>query len=171
MTQQMLDTISEAEEVIKKGEEVNGTLCKVYLIDNLQVDSATHEISGTVVGGQTGAEIVRNRETKEIAHKDLEYAKQSAGKLTWELSMDGCYIFGDEGYDKIEEAMESKAGTIGVFVEIGTRKYVGKILLTTQSLSLPYEEEATYSISGTGTGKLKRVEKDQEIRLKTSSKK
>lgn len=143
------------------GQEVSGTDCKVYLVDALTVDSTTMETTGTLVGGQTGAELTKNREIKEIGHKDLEggYAKQSAGKLTWEVSFDGCYIFGDAGYDKIEQAMNSKSGEIGVYIEVGTRRYVGKIILTTQSLSMPYDEEATYSVAGTGTGMLKRIER------------
>ena len=147
--------------------EVNGTDCKVYLVDALEVDSVTGETTGTLVGGQTGAELSKNREIKEIGHKDLEggYAKQSAGKLSWEVSFDGCYIFGDEGYDRIEEAMNSKEGTIGIYVEIGQRRYVGKIILTTQSLSLPYDEEATYSVQGTGTGMLRRVDKEANVRF------
>ena len=149
------------------GTEVNGTDCKVYLVDALEVDSVTGETTGILVGGQTGAELSKNREIKEIGHKDLEggYAKQSAGKLSWEVSFDGCYIFGDQGYDKIEEAMNSKEGTIGIYVEIGQRRYVGKIILTTQSLSLPYDEEATYSVQGTGTGMLRRVDKEAVVKF------
>ena len=149
------------------GTEVNGTDCKVQLVDALEVDSVTGETTGILVGGQTGAELSKNREIKEIGHKDLEggYAKQSAGKLSWEVSFDGCYIFGDQGYDKIEEAMNSKEGTIGIYVEIGQRRYVGKIILTTQSLSLPYDEEATYSVQGTGTGMLRRVGKEAVVKF------
>lgn len=141
------------------GEEVSGTDCKVFLVKDMAIDEVTGETSGLLVGGQTGAELTKNREIKEVAHKDLEggYAKQSAGKLSWEVSFDGCYIFGDEGYDAIEDAMNSKSGKIGVYIEIGTRRYAGEIILTTQTLSLPYDEEATYSIAGTGTGKLRRI--------------
>lgn len=141
------------------GEEVSGTDCRVFLVKDIEIDEVTGETSGLLVGGQTGAELTKNREVKEVGHKDLEggYAKQSAGKLSWEVSFDGCYIFGDEGYDAIEDAMNSKSGKIGIYVEIGTRRYAGEIILTTQSLSLPYDEEATYSVSGVGTGVLKRI--------------
>lgn len=152
------------------GTEVSGTECKVYLVDALEIDEVTGETRGTLVGGQTGAELTKNREIKEIGHKDLEggYAKQSAGKLSWEVSFDGIYIFGDEGYDKIEDAMNSKSGEMGIYVEIGPRRYVGKVILTTQSLSLPYDEEATYSVQGTGTGMLKRVDKAMPLNFKVS---
>lgn len=154
------------------GQEVSGTDCKVYLVDSLEIDEVTGETTGVLVGGQTGAELTKNREVKEIGHKDLEggYAKQSAGKLSWEINFDGCYIFGDEGYDRIEDAMNSKEGTIGVFVEIGQRRYAGKIILTTQSLSLPYDEEATYSIQGTGTGMLRRIDKAMPLNFTVSEK-
>lgn len=152
------------------GQEVSGTECKVYLVDALEVDEATGETRGILVGGQTGAELSKNREIKEIGHKDLEggYAKQSAGKLSWEISFDGCYLFGDAGYDLVEDRMNSKEGTIGVYVEVGQRAYIGKIILTTQSLSLPYDEEATYSIQGTGTGMLRRVDKAMPLNFKVA---
>lgn len=168
----MSKTLNEVINEMIPGQEVSGTECKVYLVDALEVDEVTGETTGTLVGGQTGAELTKNREVKEIGHKDLEggYAKQSAGKLSWEVSFDGCYIFGDEGYDKIEDAMNSKEGTIGIYVEIGKRRYVGKIILTTQSLSLPYDEEATYSVQGTGTGMLKRVDKTMPLKFDVAGK-
>ena len=150
---------------LKAGSEVNATEVRGYLIADLTQDLTDKKIKGTVVGGQTGFELNRSRETKEIAHKDCPggYAKTSASRNTWDFSMDGMYIVDDKGYDLIEEAMASKDGRIGVYVEVGSRRYIGFAILTSNNLSFPYDDSMTYSISGQGDGVLHKVDISQDI--------
>ena len=149
------------------GEEVNANHIKGYLIKDLSADLTNGEIEGIAVGGQVGFELNRSREIKEIAHKDCEggYAKQSASKSTWDFSMDGMYIVDCEGYEAIEEAMASEEGKIGVYIEVGTTRYVGFAILTSNNLSAPYDDQLTYSIAGTGTGVLHKVKKEQVVNI------
>lgn len=154
------------------GEEVSGTLIKGYLVKDLSSDLTDGTITGVAVGGQTGFELNRSRETKSVGHKDCEggYAKTSASQATWDFSMDGMYIVDDEGYKAIEQAMSSVDGKIGVYIEIGTTRYIGFAILTTNNLSAPYDDQLTYSIAGQGTGVLHKVDTTQELAIKNVAK-
>lgn len=158
--------MSELNKVVA-GEEVNANHIKGYLIKDLTADLTDATIEGIALGGQTGFELNRSREIKEIAHKDCEggYAKQSASKSTWDFSMDGMYIVDDQAYADIEEAMASEEGKIGVYIEVGTTRYVGFAIITSNNLSAPYDDQLTYSVAGTGTGVLHKVKKDQVVRI------
>lgn len=156
--------MSELNKVVA-GEEVNANHIKGYIIKDLTADLTDATIEGIALGGQVGFELNRSREIKEISHKDLKAVKQSASKSTWDFSMDGMYIANDQCYTDIEDAMASEDGKVGIYIEVGTTRYVGFAILTTNNLSAPYDDQLTYSIAGTGTGELHRVKKDQVVRI------
>ena len=153
-------------EDVKVGEEVNGTFCKVYLVENMNVDEFTHEITGTVIAGQTDATLSRSKEVREIFHKDCEggYAKKSGGKNSWSLSLSGMVIFGDAGLELVEKIYDGN-GKCGVYVEMGNRRYFGECILVQNDLALPNDSEVTYDINVEGTGKLQKIDEDVSVAL------
>lgn len=157
-----------AETVLKKGEEINGTLSKVYLIKDMNVDEFNFEVSGTLIGGQQDLSVTRSKEVREIFHKDCEggYAKKSGGRNSWGISFSGLVIYGDEGIKLVKEIMDGD-GRCGVYIETGSelREY-GEVILTQNDTSAPNDEEITYDISAEGTGVLHTLEKSADGHVK-----
>lgn len=150
-------------EDIKVGEEINGTFCKVYLVKDMDVDSFTHAITGTVIAGQTDASLSRSKEVREIFHKDCNgNAKKSGGKNSWSLSLSGMVIFGDEGLELVEEIYDGN-GSCGVYIEMGNRRLYGKAILVQNDMALPNDAEVTYDINVEGSGPLKKIDKDVAV--------
>ena len=157
------DTLST--ENVKVGEEVNGTFCKVYLVKDMDVNSFDHEITGTVIAGQTDASLSRSKEVREIFHKDCNgNAKKSGGKNSWSLSLSGMVIFGDEGLELVEEIYDGD-GSCGVYIEMGNRRYYGKAILVQNDMALPNDSEITYDINVEGSGKLYKIDKGAKVKF------
>lgn len=144
---------------VKVGEEVNGTHCKVYLVKDMKIDEFNHGIQGTLIAGQTDASLTRQKEVREIFHKDCNgNAKKSGGKNSWSLSLSGMVIFGDEGLELVEEIYDGD-GSCGVYIEMGTRRYYGKAILVQNDMALPNDSEVTYDINVEGSGKLMKLDR------------
>lgn len=154
--------------ILKKGEEVNGTHSKVYLIKDMNVDEFNFEITGTLIGGQQDLSVTRSKEIREIFHKDCEggYAKRSGGRNSWGLSFNGLVIYGDEGIALVKEIMDGD-GKCGVYIETGSelREY-GEIILNKYDTKAPNDAEVTYDISGEGSGTLKTISKEDATKIK-----
>lgn len=116
-------------------------------------------IGNNVIGGQRGATLNREMGTSDTTNKDGDgWSENSSTVKSWSIDCDGLIIKDEEAYKSVKaafiagEAVEVKFGdsTCG----IGEK---GKAIITSFPIEAPYDSEATYSISLTGTGPLEEI--------------
>ena len=107
----------------------------------------------------TSASLSVNREMIDSTTKDSSgWSESLPGLKSWELSGDGFVDFAtDAGLEADELIAEMISASPEVTVQFGisgTRTYTGSAFITSVSLDAGVEENATYSISLTGTSTL-----------------
>lgn len=115
------------------------------------------EIAGvsTVIAGQRGATLNRSADTTDRTTKDTEGWKDFGQSFKeWSIDADGLLIESDAGFKALEAAFnDSERVTIELFTAAGNR-YYGEAIVQDLPLEAPYDDEATYSVSFQGCGKL-----------------
>lgn len=111
----------------------------------------------TAAGSQRGATL--NRSTDEIDQTDKASDGCHEGvpsTTNWSIDADGLLIEDDNAYAALETAFDSKAQ---VLVQVATpaHTYTGLATISDFPIEAPYDDNATYSVSLTGSGKLTKV--------------
>lgn len=114
-----------------------------------------------ILGGQRSATLNRSADTIDVTNKESEgWQENLAGLKNWGIDTDGLVVENSEAYDYLEECfMESKEVDAYLTTPMG-KKYTGKAIITDFPLEAPYDDAATYSVTFTGSGKLKKNDSD-----------
>lgn len=111
------------------------------------------------IAGQRGATLNRSMDTIDTTSKDSEGFKENeAGFIEWSIDFDGLLIEDDAGYMKLEEVFLARKKVKVRFETAAGNKYEGHAILTDFPIEGPYDGEATYSGTLTGTGKYTKVD-------------
>lgn len=112
----------------------------------------------TTVGGQRGASLNRDAETMDTTSKDSQgWSESVPGLKSWSIEADGLLTENDAGYLALEKAyMDGEAVVVNI-TTAGGNKYEGKAIISSFPLSAPYDDLATFEVSFTGTGALKKA--------------
>lgn len=141
----------------------------------------TSPTNGELVGiqGQTGLSCQVSVDTSETKTKDSGgWAQKTAGTKSWDGSLDGLYPMGDDGRKMIVHAIETGTPLCqsicrreekddGSVVYVPIRK--GMVIVSSDSIDAPQDDNVTYSTSFEGTGPLWMIEgaSDEEIEAMT----
>ena len=111
----------------------------------------------TAVAHSTSASISMNMDLRDSTTKSSAgYQENLGGLRSWELSGDAFVEIGSITGADIEELWTTWEARTAVAVKFGASgmEYTGDALITSISIDAGVEENATYSISLTGTGQL-----------------
>lgn len=113
-----------------------------------------------VVGGQRGASLSRETETLDVTTKDSNGNTENiAGFKSWSIEADGLLTESDEGFLALEDAYDNGEAVLINLTTASGNKYEGNAIITSFPISASYDDVATYELSFTGTGELKKVNK------------
>jgi len=130
----------------------------------MAIENATNVVLSVTTGGSlqalahcTSASISMNMDLRDKTSKSSGGYQESLGGLrSWELSGDAFVEIGSIAGADIEELWTTWEARAKVAVKFGASgmEYTGDALITSISIDAGVEENATYSISLTGTGAL-----------------
>ncbi len=130
----------------------------------MAIENATNVVLSVTTGGSlqalahcTSASISMNMDLRDKTSKSSGGYQESLGGLrSWELSGDAFVEIGSITGADIEELWTTWEAREKVAVKFGASgmEYTGDALITSISIDAGVEENATYSISLTGTGAL-----------------
>ena len=112
---------------------------------------------GNTIGYATSASLSVNMDLRDSTTKySAGYQENLGGLRSWELSGDAFVEIGAIAGADIEELWTTWEARLPVAVKFGASgmEYTGDALITSISIDAGVEENATYSISLTGTGAL-----------------
>lgn len=111
-------------------------------------------LNGMALGGQQGANLVRQTEAIDITNRiNGEWSESLAGKKSWNIVCSGLYITNDRAFNLLEDAfMNNKS--VEVLVSFGSTKLKGNALITDFPLSSVFNKEFKYNLKLLGTGAL-----------------
>ena len=111
-------------------------------------------LNGAVLGGQQGANLVRQTEAIDITNRiNGEWSESLAGKKSWSIVWSGLYITNDKAFDLLEDAFMNNK-TVEVVMSCGASKMKGNAIITDFPLSSVFNKEFKYNIRLLGTGAL-----------------
>ena len=117
-----------------------------------------------VVGGQRDSTLNINLAEIDVSSKDDfdGWADTIGGQRTWDLSLGGAYVTGDEAIEILEDALlDEHTQDIGRFQVYLTspsgRVRTGQAVITSFSENSPHTDLITYSISLNGAGPLRKI--------------
>ena len=111
-------------------------------------------INGVPLGGQQGANLVRQTEAIDITnHINGDWAENMAGKKSWSILCSGLYITTDKAFSLLEDAFMNNK-TVEVLVSFGKTKLRGNAIITDFPVSSVFNKEFKYNIKLLGTGAL-----------------
>lgn len=113
------------------------------------------KIGTSVLGGQRGATLNRGKDTIDTTTKQSGGWKEfESGLKEWGVEADGLLVEDDIAYAALEAAyLDDTAVTVEIATPSGA-KYSGSALITDFPIEMPYEAEASYSVTFQGTGPL-----------------
>tara|TARA_S200002703_G_C3621254_1_gene190787 strand:+ start:58 stop:459 length:402 start_codon:yes stop_codon:yes gene_type:complete len=130
----------------------------------MAIENATNVVLSVTTGGSlqalahcTSASISMNMDLRDKTSKSsLGFSESLGGLRSWELSGDAFVEIGSITGADIEELWTTWESRAVVAVKFGASgmEYTGNALITSISIDAGVEENATYSISLTGTGAL-----------------
>lgn len=111
-------------------------------------------LNGVALGGQQGANLVRQTEAIDITnHINGEWSESLAGKKSWSIVCSGLYITNDRAFNLLDDAfMNNKA--VEVLISFGSTKLKGNAIITDFPLSSVFNKEFKYNVRLLGTGAL-----------------
>ena len=111
-------------------------------------------LNGVALGGQQGANLVRQTEAIDITNRiNSEWSESLVGKKSWSIVCSGLYITNDKAFELLEDAfMNNKA--VEVLISFGSTKLKGNAIITDFPLSSMFNKEFKYNIKLLGTGAL-----------------
>lgn len=111
-------------------------------------------LNGVALGGQQGANLVRQVEPINITNRiNGEWAESLAGKKSWNIICSGLYITNNEAFALLEKAFMNSE-TVEVLISIGKEKLKGNAIITDFPLSSVFNKEFKYNLKLLGTGAL-----------------
>lgn len=111
-------------------------------------------LNGVVLGGQQGANLIRQTESIDITNRiDGDWTESLAGKKSWNIVCSGLYITNDKAFSLLEEAFMNSA-PVEVCVSFGKSKLRGNALIVDFPLSSVFNKEFKYNLKLLGTGAL-----------------
>lgn len=109
------------------------------------------------VGFQRGGTLNRDAETIDITNKsDFGWANSEVGVLSWSIDCDGILVETDKALSMLEEAFLARRAVRSRIKYPSGTVYVGKSIITSFPVEVPYDDVATYSMTLTGKGKLEK---------------
>lgn len=130
----------------------------------MAIENATNVVLSVTTGGSlqalahcTSASISMNMDLRDSTTKSSAgYQENLGGLRSWELSGDAFVEIGSITGADIEELWDIWEARTAVAVKFGASgmEYTGNAIITSISIDAGVEENATYSISLTGTGAL-----------------
>lgn len=125
----------------------------------VKINTGTVELPEYVtVAGQRGASLNRDAETMDTTSKDSQGWNESiSGFKSWSIEADGLLTEDDAGFLALEEAYMEGEPVLVSITTAGGNKYDGKAIISSFPLSAPYDDLATFEVSFTGTGALKKA--------------
>ena len=115
----------------------------------------------TKVGGQRDASLEQAKDTMDTTSKTSAngYKEKDHGLKEWSVEFDSLFVKSEAGYTALQNAFDQdKDINIRITDGTGTGQPVawksGKGIITKINTELPYEKEATYSVSVEGNGPL-----------------
>lgn len=116
--------------------------------------------SYVAVGGQKGASLSRSAETIDVTDKTSEgWAESIVGIKSWGLECDGFVTLGDEGFEALHEAFDSRL-PLEVEIKVGGADgytYTGSVVITDFPEEYPQDDAVSFSLSLSGASKLVRT--------------
>lgn len=117
------------------------------------IDTAIR-LNGVALGGQQGANLVRQTEAIDITNRiNGEWSESLAGKKSWNIVCSGLYITNDKAFALLEEAFMNNI-PVEVSLSFGKSKLKGNALITDFPLSSVFNKEFKYNLKLLGTGAL-----------------
>lgn len=111
-------------------------------------------LNGVALGGQQGANLVRQTEAIDITNRiSGEWSESLAGKKSWNIVCSGLYITNDKAFTLLEEAFMNNT-PVEVSISFGKSKLKGNALITDFPLSSVFNKEFKYNLKLLGTGAL-----------------
>lgn len=111
-------------------------------------------LNGVALGGQQGANLVRQTEAIDITNRiNGEWSESLAGKKSWNIVCSGLYITNDKAFALLEEAFMNNT-PVEVSISFGKSKLKGNALITDFPLSSVFNKEFKYNLKLLGTGAL-----------------
>lgn len=112
----------------------------------------------TKIAGQRNGRLSRRTDTANLTSKDSAgWARNIPTIISWNIDFDGLIVEGDSGQDALEEAWRNREQVqVRMVTEAGV-KYTGLASITDLSDAAPYETEATFSGTLTGSEELARA--------------
>ncbi len=122
----------------------------------------TLSVDGSIMAHATSASFSISRDLRDKTSKASGgFSESLAGLMSWELSGDAFIDIATTDVSMADcftllTAADSTATTTAVFT-VGTNTYTGQVFVTSISADAGVEENATFSLSLTGTGLLEQV--------------
>ncbi len=112
----------------------------------------------TKVGGQRNGRLSRRTDEANLTSKDTAgWHKGKPAINNWSIDFDGLIMEGDGGQEALEEAWRGREMVQVDMVTEGGTHYRGMATITELTDSSPYDSEATYSGTLTGSEELEKV--------------
>ena len=107
------------------------------------------------IGGQRGATLNRSADTTDRTTKDTEGWKSNGQSFKeWSIEADGLLIESDAGFLALEDAFDEGLEVDVELITASGSRYYGKAIVTDLPIEAPHDDEATYSVTFLGQGKL-----------------
>ncbi|WP_193063472.1 phage tail tube protein [Oceanobacillus oncorhynchi] len=115
------------------------------------------------LGGQRNATLNREKEEIDATHKlTAGWAYNIPGQGSWSIETDGVMLEEDESLDELNTAFEENESITVRWNNPNGQSYEGQTILTDYPIEAPMDDVMTYSMTFSGQGKYKKVNKDDD---------